>query len=403
MYLQAGSLKKIVSTIKGKTSTGFLSQGVNSFILLIPGALTSLLLFLLSSNKLLPNQQEITVFTLNLLQIQTLGIIIAKYGVDQIILSRLNRNNHIRLKQFYSKRVIPLSIIFSLAIAYLKGLSYLLYFILLLPMEVFSTITVIELSISRKFKLSSFISFLGYPLILISIWITAKFGFLSENLVFCIFFFGSVIKFIACISLRNKGRKEDIAVLSYLMPLQQVGNFLMFRLDQFLIATGLASMLFLSTISVNEYLFLAKFPEITSGVIVALSPILYKRFGDKQDFSISMLLKNKQLLFFAAVAFVVQILVYVIFLKPQQPLDIMIYFPFMLTTLLILPANLVTYVLLKHSDLIKINFLNAVSCIAGSLVLCICLFFRTAVVFCYIIPVILFSYIMLYSKWYRKQ
>lgn len=402
MYLQAGSLKKIVSTIKEKTSTGFLSEGLNSLILLVPGALTSLLIFVLSSNKLLPHQQTVTVFVLNLLQIQMLGITVAKYGVDQIILSKLNRNNRISIKQFYSKRVIPLSIIFSIGIAYLKGISYLLYFVLLLPMEVFSIVTAIELSISRKFTSSSFITILGYPFILILIWLVNIFQPLTEEKIFTLFFTGSIIKFMAAILLRNKGKKEDIAILSFLLPLQQVGNFVMFRLDQLLIASGLFGALFLNDLSVSKYLFLAKFPEVASGIIVALAPIVYKKLGDKEHFSITMLFKNKHLLFYAASIFVVQIIVYIIFLQSQQASAFLIYLPFILTTLLILPANLVTYVLLKHSDIIKINFLNIVSCIAGTLILCISLLLHNAAIFCYIIPIILLCYLLLFNKWCRK-
>lgn len=315
MYLALRSFKRVVTDLR---STGFISEGINSFILLVPGAFTSLLIFLLSSNKLLPHQEEITVFILNLLQIQMLGITIAKYGADQVILSKLTANNHARVNEFYLKRVLPLALIFSIVVAYLKGGIYFPYFLFLLPMEVFSVVTAIELSISRKFTKASLVTLLGYPLTLTILFFIGYSQTLSENTVFAIFFISSVLKFIVCLILRNRGKEEDIVIMSYLLPLQQVGNFLMFRLDQLIIASGLFGFLFINQLSVNNYLFLAKFPEVTSGIIVALAPIVYKKLGDKEAFSIKNLLSNKLLLIISGLAFLMQILTYTLLLHPAN-------------------------------------------------------------------------------------
>lgn len=375
---------------------------MNSFVLLVPGALTSLLIFLLSSNKLLPHQENTTVFILNLLQIQMLGITIAKYGADQVILAKLTTNNRTSITQLFLKRVLPLALIFSIVVAYIKGNIYFVYFLALLPMEVFSVITAIELSVSRKFFKASFVTLLGYPLTLITLFFVGYSKILSNNAVFTVFFIGSALKFIICLILRNRGKEEDILIMSYLLPLQQVGNFLMFRFDQLIIASGLFGFLFVNHLSVNNYLFLAKFPEVTSGIIVALAPIVYKKLGDKKMFSIKTVFSSRLLLIIAGLTFVTQIAIYALFLHPENFLSLFIYLPFTLITILILPANLVTYVLLKRSDIRRINYFNIVSCVIGVVIVTVALLLKNVLVFCYAVPAILFSYIFLFSRWHKQ-
>ncbi len=332
-----------------------------------------------------------------------LGITIAKYGTDQVVLSKLKPDNFIALRLLYRNRVVPLILIFCLITGFIKSFIYALYFLPVLPMEVFSVIVSVELNISRKYTKAALIVFFGYPLILTLVFILGMFHRITEHGVFIVFLVSSLLRFMTALLARNKVAEEDIAITSYLLPLQQVGNYIMFRMDQVIIAGGLSAAFFIKEFSVTQYLFLAKFPDLSSGIIVGLAPILYKKLGDHSRFSIRDLLRDKNFRGISLTLFLAQIVAYTFFLKLKQPgHGILIYFPFLLSTLLILPANLITYVLLKSNDVKKINMLNLVAILAGLLIVGTALVSGLTLLYCFTIPGILLTYILLYHYRFAK-
>jgi hypothetical protein len=370
------------------------SFAVNSIILLLPGVISSVLLFFLSANKIVHNA-EIVVFVLNLLQLQMLGITIVKYGIDQVILSKLQPGSSIVVKQLFFRRVLPLVLIFASVIGFLKGWNYAVYFACSLPLEVFSIIVTVELNVTGKYRSASFLTLMGYPLVLGTISGLALFSLPQANTLFIVFLFSSFLRFALSRYLRNSKARQDIAILSYHIPLQQVGNFLMFRSDQLLIAAGLCLTIFAPMYSISKYLFLAKFPEVICGVVAGLGPIIYKKFADNTRFSIFSLLSNKLFILFSLALFIVQILSIILFPQIIPFSQFLLCLPFLLATLLILPSNLVTYVLLKTNKLSEISRLNFVGAIAGISVFIVAFLFHSAITLSLIVPVQLACYTFL--------
>ena len=377
---------------------------VNYFLLLFPGAVSALLIFLISSNRLLPNNKDCTLLLLKFLSIQTLGITIVKYGIDQIIISCLQPYGRTATDSFFKKRVLPLTLIFCAVTAFLKGWIYAFSLLLILPMEVMAIIVTIELSVSNRIKYASLLTLLGNPLVFMLTFIAYRSGFLSETMIFIFFTSSSLSRVIFSLFIRNKGDKNEIAILSYHIPLQQVGNYFMFRLDQLIISSSLVIAFLGNQSLMIRYLFLAKFPEVTSGVIVSLAPILYKRLGDQTEASLKKLFKDPLFLLISIGICISQIIVCLFIFKSHDTSNsLLLLLPFVLSSLLILPANLVTYILLKNAKVYKINILNGISVIIGVILAGISLLSNNIYIFCMVVPVQLLIYIILFQFLYYKD
>lgn len=387
-----------------KIWTNYNATATNFFLLLLPGAISSILIFLISANRLFPNNKDYTLSLLNFYQLQMLGITIAKYGIDQIVIARLKPNDHTNTNTFFKHRVFPLALLFCIIIGFIKGWIYAAFLALIIPMEVFSILITVEWSISNRIKLTSLLTILGNPLAFILAFIAYKQNLLSVDIMFACFLISSFIRIILAFIYRNKGAATGIAILSYHVPLQQVGNYFMFRADQVIIAMGLGISFFVNRSLITQYLFFAKFPEVASGVIVTLAPILYRRLGDQTEASLQKLFKDKLFLLISISICICQLIVS-LFLFRQHAVhnDVLLFLPFVLSSLLILPANLVTYVLFKKAQVFKINILNLISCIIGLLIFGLVLLCNNIYIFSLIVPVQLLIYIIFFQFFYYKK
>jgi hypothetical protein len=387
-----------------KTWDSYKKIAIDSFLLLFPGALTAILIFAIASNRLFPNNKDCTLFLLNLFQLQMLGITLVKFGIDQIIISRLQPGGRSTIDVFFKQRVFPLTLLFCIVIGFIKGWIYAAFFALVLPMEVLYILVSTELSVSNRIKLSSILTLVGYPLVFILAYIAYTQNRLSDNIIFACFFVAALLKMVLSFAFRNKGAKAEIALLSYHIPVQQTGNYFMFRFDQLVIALGLTISFFSNKPLIMYYLFLAKFTEVATGVIVGLAPILYRKLGDQTGASFKKLFASKYFLLLSGGICIWQVTVSLFLFKPgNMHSDILLFLPFLLSSLLVLPANLVTYSLLKMAAVQKINRLNLGSCAIGLTVFCFVLLTNNIYIFSLIVPIQLLVYIILFQLLYYKN
>ena len=241
--------------------------------LLLPGLLTALLLFLISSNRLLPYNIDCTVFTLNIIQLYMLGITIVKYAIDQVVISRLTVNGVTDLRDFFLKRVLPLSFLFAIVITVMHGFMQGIFFLIALPLEVYIIVVAVELSVQKQYWYSTVLKILGYPFFLVLIFFADKMDHVSPRTILILFLGTVVLRVLLATKFRYSGIKESVAILSYQIPLQQISNFLVFRADQLIIASGLSLYCMKDLNLTGTYLFYAKFPEAAAGIIVPLAPI----------------------------------------------------------------------------------------------------------------------------------
>jgi hypothetical protein len=386
-----------------KIWSSYIETAVNFFLLLLPGAISALLIFFISSNKLFSGDKDYTLSLLNFYQLQMLGITVAKYGIDQMVISRLQPGNRTDTNTFFIQRVLPLTLVFCIVIGFIKGWIYAAFLALIIPMEIMSILVSVEWSVSNRVKFTSLLTLLGNPLAFILTYIVHKQNLLSVNLMFACFLFSSLIRITLALLFRNKGSKTKIAILSYHVPLQQIGNYFMFRLDQVIIAMSLGISFFNNKSLITHYLFLAKFPEVASGVIVTLAPILYRHLGDQAEVSLKKLFNDKLFLLISLCICICQFAVSFFLFKPGTDNDVLLFLPFVLSSLLILPANLVTYILLKKAEVPKINILNFMSCAVGLVVLGLVFLCNNVYIFSLIVPVQLLVYIIFFKLLYYEK
>lgn len=216
--------------------------------LLLPGFLNAVFSLLLSSHRLFPTNQINTNFLLNVAQLLSFGVTIAKYAADQMILTRLNRLEKTEVTTFFRKRVFPLSIAYCLLISTGHDWETVFTLLICLPIEVWIIMVCTELNVSGKHIHSMVLNLLGYPLCFFVFVLSAFANHINTTNVLFIFGCVSAIKLTISFFIRNRGlKRNDVLIFSGFVPLQQSGNYLLFKADQMLIAiTAVPSAIFLS-------------------------------------------------------------------------------------------------------------------------------------------------------------
>jgi len=376
---------------------------LHSIILLIPGFLYAILSLLISSNRILVNNTDSSISLLKFSQLLSFGVTIAKYAADQMILSRLQPNQSTYISSFFKRRVIPLSLIFCLVLLLNNKLEIPLFLCICIPIEVFIIITTIELNISKKYYQALFLNLLGYPSIFLFFIFLSIFLNLKVLQIGLIFLFFSSIKFFLAIFLRNNNYpKNSILTESAQVPLQQVGNFLIFKVDQVIISTNLINMNFFNCFIPIDYLFYSKFVELFSGIATSLGPMITK-IKYKESISIKPLLKNKVFLSIILIALISQFLGTFYLIKSFDTLHFLLIIPFMIVTLLIVPVNMINYEIFRINKLKTANLINFCSILISTLIFIINIKYKSPILFAFIVPIQMASFLIIYYFFKQKK
>jgi hypothetical protein len=371
--------------------------------LLIPGFLYAILSLLISSNRILVNNTDSSISLLKFSQLLSFGVTIAKYAADQMILSRLQPNQSTYISSFFKRRVIPLSLIFCLVLLLNNKLEIPLFLCICIPIEVFIIITTIELNISKKYYQALFLNLLGYPSIFLFFIFLSIFLNLKVLQIGLIFLFFSSIKFFLAIFLRNNNYpKNSILTESAQVPLQQVGNFLIFKVDQVIISTNLINMNFFNCFIPIDYLFYSKFVELFSGIATSLGPMITK-IKYKESISIKPLLKNKVFLSIILIALISQFLGTFYLIKSFDTLHFLLIIPFMIVTLLIVPVNMINYEIFRINKLKTANLINFCSILISTLIFIINIKYKSPILFAFIVPIQMASFLIIYYFFKQKK
>lgn len=369
----------------------------------MPGFLYAIFSLALSSNRLLPDKANTTLLLLNIAQLLSFGITIGKYAADQMLLAKLHQNENAALKNFFLKRVVPFTLLFCLFLFYSNGPAIAFALFICIPIEVYVIITIVELNISRKYYTALLLNLIGYPLVFTAYIIFSKFINLLEYQILLIFSITSLGKLIVAINLRKIQKlRNDVLSMSTQVPLQQAGNYLLFKVDQVIIASNLVHSSFFRFLLPTDYLFYSKFTEVFSGIATSLGPILAK-FKNKNSgvISITPLLKKKKFIAIFFLAIGVQVLVTLILLVSVDKLHLLMLLPFSIVTLLIIPVNMINYELYRTNDLKMGNLTNLVCFIISAVFISINSFVKSPLLFAWIVPVQLLVFIAIF--YFRKS
>ncbi len=362
--------------------------------LLLPGFLYALLSLLLSSHRILSDQKELTLYVLNIAQLLAFGITIAKYACDQMLLTRLKKNQRAEFRNFFLTRALPLSFIFSLFVFFTHHSFVALTLLICLPVEVWVIVVCTELNVAGNYKKSMLLNLFGYPLFLSTIIFLSFIHPGLQQHVLVVLVSCSLIKLLITKIIRIKGEKDsNVLLTSGWVPMQQTGNYLLFKLDQIIIAIPILFSWLISMSIPSDYLFYCKLSEVFAGIATSLSPIIIKMSEDDSGhLNISSFFRKKQAMLILVVAILIQILCSFLFLKDMDCIHIALILPFALATILMIPVNIANYQFFRANHLQKSTQFNYIALFFGTALFFLSYFLKSVILFAWIVPVQLFVF-----------
>ena len=378
---------------------------LNTGLLLVPGFLYSCLTLIISSNRLSFINPKVGLYLLNISLLLALGVTLSKYAADQMLLAKLKINQRVSLKLFFYNRVFPIIIIYVGFLFFTQKLITAILLLICLPIEVFAIISVIEMNVSKRYFQALYINLLGYPSIFLIFLVLSFFTAADERFVIALFASMAFLKLMLVLYSRNKGEvRDDILILSARVPLQQAGNYLLFRFDQVFIALNVIPSLIFSFSIPQDYLFYSKFVDVFSGVATSLSPIIigYAQ-AHSTEISFKPILKNKLYILISISAIMSLALFSYLFLKDFDLLHLLLIVPFAVSILMIVPVNLINYELYRRNDLKRLNEINFKAFIPSLVLISVNLYFKSTILFAFIVPLQLFSFFILQKTDNKKR
>jgi len=319
--------------------------------LLGSGALSTLCLVLLTSNRLRVISAGDSIFVTLFVQWQMLGLTIAKVGIDSVVFAVLAGTSGLRpeLHQVWTRVVLPLSLAFGLASLYSFGVAGAIVCALSAAIDSWSAAQVAWRGARQEFRRVVMANLLNYPLFFGSLFAFSAAGWPGKATILGCFLASSIARGAYLRLLPVEGTPARISV-TYEVGAQQGLNFLLFRGDQmFLGAVGI-SLFVGSQLEIGQLLFLARFPEIASSVAVALGALFIPALFVDTPGSIRTVLARWRITALRAVLCLVALLasygLFLLFWK-GPPLAAAMLPPFVLAALMVVPANAMTYSMLR--------------------------------------------------------
>lgn len=216
------------------------------------------------------------------LSFQMLGVTVAKAGVDSFVLSKasLDRAGGIyKLNDVFVTKLIYLWLAFCLvAFFILKNKFELLACAVTILFDVYSAIRIAEFSAREKYNVVTFGNISKYPLFFFLAFATSSFKEVGFNDLLLIFVLVSFIRWFMLYKISSSCDYTSLPIISIgLLSIQQVLNYLLFRMDQVSIPI-LANFIKIDSGDLNKFVFFTKYPELVSYFATASGALLFPRF-----------------------------------------------------------------------------------------------------------------------------
>lgn len=246
------------------------------------GMLAALCFSLLASQRVSAVSSDLVVYTVLFVQWQTLGLTVVKLGIEQVVFAAVSADRELSFdsRPFIVRTAAPLLLAFALVLGLVfSPLASVIICVSILA-DVSSLILQAELNAHRQYQLSSVANLLNYPVFFLLFFTLVFLGGANRTTVLLAFATSSAIRWawLFTVSRSRRGKKKVVVQQRFLMGLQQSFNYVMFKSDQLLVA----ALLYLGTTVVSadaaeRLVFLAKFPELISGVAVIVGTVAYPR------------------------------------------------------------------------------------------------------------------------------
>jgi hypothetical protein len=367
--------------------------------LLGSGFITSIGFVLLSSNRIHYIDIEVVVNLLIFLQFHTIGLTFSKLGFDSISYAAYIENPDFKpnIKKFIINKCLPLSLIIFLFSIYKFGSFIAIIIMINVLIDQYSSLVISQLGFRHKFNTTVFLNFLSYPFYFILIIFLSFFLKLELNHYVIIFFLNLVLKFCFSYYFFSKVEYSGYVEINpkWIMGLQQVLNYLLFKGDAVILSFPLVLMTFLriSEKETVEILFLSRFPELISGITVSLSVLYYPKFYFR---NINEFVKkvNKRLILIYFLILLFFMLLYLNFWHHSFALNTFNIIFYFVAGFFVVICNLISFNLIRDNNHKKLIKNLAISVSFGAFYILLCIIFSIKLIFLFVvIQMIIFTYI----------
>lgn len=330
------------------------------FVSLLGSSVISAVGFIIiASNRLISFDSASAVSLILFVQWQTLGLTIAKLGIEQVVFAMVSENNRSFLDpaKFVFRKALPLAAFFSLIVLYIFSLWAACVTFLTILLDTWSLIIVADMNARQRFKTTALSNLFNYPLFFFIIFTVNYLGTLTTTLTLAIFLLTSFLRWLWlwCNKTVRPEMQEVVCTANVQMGLQQTLNYILFRADQILLAVlGLKLQ---SAANASIYVFLAKFPELVSGVMVVVGTVIFPRVYLKYPFDRQTLVGTIKSFsgFICAYVAVVSLAFFVyLLIWKGGALSFYLTIPFLLHALCVILVNNITYSALRQGYLQKL-------------------------------------------------
>ncbi|OOB81752.1 hypothetical protein HUE46_03625 [Flavobacterium columnare] len=335
----------------------------HSLKLLSSGLLTSIGFIVLASGGLNFIKSDIALQVILFAQYQMIGLTVCKFGVDnQLYASFLvDASKKYDPLCYMKNNGLYLALFFSLIIYFLEKdlLDSFLVFLLLI-LDVISILIIVQLGARRLFEQVFLSNFLSYPLFFIVFLILEFFMNLNKSEFILIFLLCSFIRFLITFKFYNQIVAIELnPKLEFKLGIQQLLNYILFKYDQIIFSLGTVSMIWFGYNSdeLQKYLFLTRFPELISGVLVSLV-FLYgsEMVVTKREDFLNHINKNRLAIIFYLFLLALFFFVYLFFWKGNSIITYYDVLPYFLISVMIIFVNMITLGMLKVKKVNNLNF-----------------------------------------------
>lgn len=355
-------------TVKTSDSPKELKTAFTGFISLLGSSVISALGFIMiASNRVVEIESATAVFIILFVQWQILGLTIAKTGIEQVVFAAVTENANLFFKpaKYVYQKAMPLAGVFACVISFTFSPWAAVVAFGSIVLDTYSLIVMADLNARKAFKITALSNLLNYPLFFSIIFAVNFYGKLTVNLMLSAFLLSSLVRLLWLEHHRIvlPEMQEVVCKANVAMGGQQALNYLLFRIDQLLLA--IVALKMVTPENAGMYVFLAKFPELVSGVMVVAGSVLFPARYIKYPFSSKDIFKIlKKYAVFIAGYFTAILLAFYAYLHLWKGTGIPwhLVVPFFVHSLCIVLVNNISYSALRQGYLhrLLLNLLYSV-------------------------------------------
>lgn len=335
--------------------------------------------------------------------LQMLGVTIVKAGLDSYVFAQAStqqKNDLYNFRPVFSKVLVYFWIAISIASYFYIGswLGIVIYSASVIC-DSYSAVRTSEFTARRQFHIVAASNMLKYPLYFLILFSIGSFIVIEYEDLLYLFVFTSLVRSFFLLSISRKFSFQSLPSFSFgILGAQQVLNYLLFRLDQVGIPLLSGSISTLDSKSINDFVFLIKYPELVSYFAAASGSIVFPRLLDrwhstKIDITRERLLINFGLFFVCGIGLIIYLLV-----LQRDPYGFYVYLPLVLAACLSFEVNFITFKLLSSNSFARLLICLLIGFLFGIIFLFLTKITQIFLLTYWIVPIQMIVFLIIYNR-----